>query len=58
MTREEFYEKYCAMCGTQRCLCDDASIASCGHYDGSIEDIPKAPLLLETLNLFNKNHIQ
>lgn len=45
MTREEFYDQYCAPCGSQRCpqkySDDDEVISTCGYYNGDIEGIRK-----------------
>ena len=54
MTREEFYQQNCLMCGSQRCYRDDESIASCGRYKGNIEGIEKQESLQELLNRLNK----
>ena len=31
MTTEQFQEKYCSLCGSQRCPGDEEAIAMCGH---------------------------
>ena len=31
MTIEEFREKYCKFCGSQRCPADEEAIALCGY---------------------------
>ena len=49
MTREEFYNKHCLMCGTQRCFMDDESISTCGYYNGEIPDIPKKKSVIEMI---------
>ena len=54
MTREEFYQKNCLMCGSQRCFADDESISTCGRYKGDIEGIEKKESLRELLNKINK----
>ena len=55
MTREDFIEKNCCMCGSQRCYRDDESIASCGRYNGDIPGIEKQESLLEMLNRLHTN---
>lgn len=47
MTREEFYEVNCKMCGSQRCYMDDDSIATCKRYKGDIDGIEKQQTLGE-----------
>lgn len=45
MTLDEFREKHCGMCGSQRCLASDEDIAECGHNPDSkdpLEDVLKA----------------
>jgi hypothetical protein len=45
MTLDEFREKYCGMCGSQRCLASDEDIAECGYNPDSkdpLEDVLKA----------------
>lgn len=54
MTREEFYQKNCLMCGSQRCYRDDESISTCGRYEGDIEGIEKKESLQELLKRINK----
>ncbi len=54
MTREEFYQKNCLMCGSQRCYGDDESISTCGRYEGDIEGIEKKESLQELLERINK----
>ena len=54
MTREEFYQKNCLMCGSQRCYGDDESISTCGRYEGYIEGIEKKESLRELLDKINK----
>lgn len=54
MTREEFYQKNCLMCGSQRCYGDDESISTCGRYEGNIEGIEKKESLQELLKRINK----
>lgn len=54
MTREEFYQKNCLMCGSQRCYGDDESISTCGRYEGDIEGIEKKESLRELLDKINK----
>ena len=54
MTREEFYQKNCLMCGSQRCYGDDESISTCGRYEGDIEGIEKKESLQELLEKINK----
>lgn len=54
MTREEFYQKNCLMCGSQRCYGDDESISTCGRYKGDIEGIEKKESLQELLKRINK----
>ena len=54
MTREEFYQEHCLMCGTQRCPADDEAISTCGHYTGNIDGIPKKETLKEVLEKINK----
>ena len=54
MTREEFYQKNCLMCGSQRCYGDDESISTCGRYEGNIEGIEKKESLRELLDKINK----
>ena len=53
MTREQFYEKNCRMCGTQRCPSDDEAISTCGKYKGDIEGIEKQESLQELLERIN-----
>ena len=54
MTREEFYQKNCLMCGSQRCYGDDESISTCGRYEGDIKGIEKKESLQELLERINK----
>ena len=54
MTREEFYQKNCLMCGSQRCYGDDESISTCGRYAGDIEGIEKKESLQELLERINR----
>ena len=54
MTREEFYQKNCLMCGSQRCYGDDESISTCGRYEGDIEGIEKKESLQELLKRINR----
>lgn len=54
MTREEFYQKNCLMCGSQRCYGDDESISACGRYKGDIEGVEKKESLQELLERINK----
>lgn len=54
MTREEFYQKNCLMCGSQRCYGDDESISTCGRYEGDIEGIEKKESLQELLERINR----
>ena len=54
MTREEFHQKNCLMCGSQRCYGDDESISTCGRYEGDIEGIEKKESLQELLERINK----
>ena len=54
MTREEFYQKNCLMCGSQRCYGDDESISTCGRYEGDIEGIEKKESLQELLEIINR----
>jgi hypothetical protein len=45
MTLDEFRDKYCGMCGSQRCLASDEDIAECGYNPDSkdpLEDVLKA----------------
>ena len=49
MTREDFYNQHCLMCGTQRCPADDEAISTCGYYNGEIPDIPKKKSLTEMI---------
>ena len=54
MTREEFYQKNCLICGTQRCPGDDEAISTCGRYKGDIEGIEKKENLQELLERINR----
>ena len=56
MTKEEFQKQNCKYCGSQRCLCDEDSIASCGYYKGDIEGIPKKTSIQELLKEVNNLH--
>ena len=37
MTVSEFQDKYCMLCGTQRCLGQPEDFPHCGYYNGEIE---------------------
>lgn len=54
MTREEFYETHCRMCGTQRCPADDEAISTCGYYNGDIEGIQQQESLEKLLKRLRK----
>lgn len=55
MTRDEFIEKNCCLCGSQRCYRDDESISTCGRYNGEIPGIEKKESLQEMLSRLNSN---
>lgn len=54
MTREEFYQKNCLICGSLYCPRDDEAISTCGYYQGDIEGIEKQETLQEMLKRITK----
>ena len=47
MTNEEFYNKYCALCGSQRCIGDEEELQTCGYYRKEVLHLepPRNPCL-------------
>ena len=54
MTVSEFQDKYCMLCGTQRCLGQPEDFPYCGYYNGEIEGIPKVKTGMDLIEALMK----
>ena len=54
MTVSEFQDKYCKLCGTQRCLGQPEDFPHCGYYNGEIEGIPKIKTAMDLIEALMK----
>ena len=60
MTEKEFAEKYCLLCGTQRCggVFDEEMREGCSHYQKVILGKQTLQELLEEINRTYRNNKQ
>ena len=54
MTVSEFQDKYCMLCGSQRCLGQPEDFSHCCYYHGEIEGIPKVKSAMDLIEALMK----